>query len=167
MRIFIPFLFLLAISIQAFILGAFRTISSSFENKIKNVCSIYNSSINPSKYQVNDQILWNDELEKAYKENSNLKQFHIQEKRFYTVITIASMIAILGLIYMVYNVYNKKKYYKSLYLQSLKKQEIKEHYEIELKNDDHIYELSDINPLIVENILSAIEVFEKEKKISC
>lgn len=164
MRIFIPFLFLFVISFQAFIFGPFETISSSLENRIKNVCSIYSSSVNHSKYQVNDQIVWNDELEKVYKENSNLKQSHIQEKRFYTVILIASIIALLGLIYMVYSIYNKKKHYKSLYLQSLRNHEIKTYPETEIKNDDHIYELSDINPLIVENILSALETFEKEKR---
>ncbi|MBP2619246.1 helix-turn-helix domain-containing protein [Chryseobacterium jejuense] len=164
MRIFTPFLFLFTISFQAFILGSFNSISSSLENKIKYVCSIYNSTVNSSKHQINGPMLWDDELEKAHQENSHLKQSHIQERRFYTVIIIASIIALLGLIYMVYSIYNEKKHYKNLYLQSLKKQEIKKHYEIELKNDDHIYELSDINPLIVENILSAIEVFEKEKK---
>lgn len=164
MKIFISFLVLSAISFQAFTFGAFKIISSSLENRIKNICKIYDGAVNHSKSQLNDQIVWNNELEKAHQENSHLKQSHIQEKRFYTVITITSTIALLGLIYMVYSLYNKKKHYESLYLHSLKKQEAKTHFEIELKNDNDIYELSEINPLIVENILSALEVFEKEKR---
>ncbi|WP_230038505.1 helix-turn-helix domain-containing protein [Chryseobacterium sp. Bi04] len=61
----------------------------------------------------------------------------------------------------------KKKYYKGLYLQEIKKQEIQNSFhrpETILHSEENIFELTDINPLIVESILHSLETFEKEKK---
>lgn len=164
MRVFLSVLFLSVISFQGFMRSSFESLYASLEKKNKN---IYSRSATHTKPPLEDQIIWHKELEKANKENSNLKQSHTWEKRLYSVTIVTTLIILAGLMHLVFTTHMKKKYYKGLYLQEIKKQEVQNNFhraETILHSEENIFELTEINPLIVENILHSLEIFEKEKK---
>ncbi|AZA83240.1 hypothetical protein C1637_24115 [Chryseobacterium lactis] len=163
MRIYLLFLFATVIAFQAFDNRPFEMVDAILKSKNKWVSKA--GKIQP-KYDAKEEITWNDELERANKENSHLKESHATEKRLYSVVITTILIILAGLMHIIFTTYHKKIYYKGLYLEVIRKREGQNNVQTipELKNEGDIFELKDINPLIVERILCSLEAFEKEKK---
>lgn len=109
-----------------------------------------------------------DELKKISNENAILKKSHTQEKKFHNSIAVISLLSFFILLGLTYTYYRKQKYYKTLYFEAITNREkinIEYQYEnTQVEISSPIHDQLDINPLIVENILSYLNTFELKKK---
>lgn len=129
-------------------------LSKAYERDYKQLYGRLQKDYNSTKWQTEKHILEND---------------LIKEKRIKILMTGVSItfFSVLGL--YTYRSHKRKKYYKNLLSKYHKNENNEEeHYQKTINPDSENIsinpELSDINPLIIENILLFLEKFEKEKK---
>ncbi|PKF73649.1 helix-turn-helix domain-containing protein [Chryseobacterium sp. PMSZPI] len=165
MRIFLWIVFFFIGYYQAFIKSPLNDLRLIFENKNKNFTT--NSSQVENIPDLSNFLNGDDELKRVNKENFILKESHAYERNLRNSIALISLLTFSILLWLTFTYYRKQEYYKTLYLQTITKQEPKEEFlyeHIQLERDEPIYEQLDINPLIVENILSYLNTFEQKKK---
>ncbi|MDR2235909.1 MAG: helix-turn-helix domain-containing protein [Chryseobacterium sp.] len=164
MRLLTSVLLLSVMAFQSFTYRPFDIVYTVLRHKLDTTTYHFTD---PPKLKPGTQIAGKNDLEVTGKETSTLLKLHSHEKRLYSVTIIIILIMIAGLMHLVSSVHLQNSYYKSLYLREVNRQDIQsrvQRAETELKKEMNIFELTEINPLIVESILNALIIFEKEKK---